>query len=158
MLRRPPRSTRTDTLFPYTTLFRSQHSSEHHQRRTHREVVVRPGRSRRGSPHAAPARRNRCRRGLSGAPALPVGPPDRQHPRRLVGGPGRPRPAAHRDPLTGSIPLPEPTVPVSGSCSIVVRATDLAFFESSLCERTPMLLVVRGPSVVEDRKSTRLNS
>src|SRR3546814_10967922 len=25
MLRRPPRSTRTDTLFPYTTLFRSQH-------------------------------------------------------------------------------------------------------------------------------------
>src|SRR3546814_4452658 len=24
-LRRPPRSTRTDTLFPYTTLFRSQH-------------------------------------------------------------------------------------------------------------------------------------
>src|SRR3546814_6551844 len=26
MLRRPPRSTRTDTLFPYTTLFRSQHA------------------------------------------------------------------------------------------------------------------------------------
>src|SRR3546814_13779945 len=26
MLRRPPRSTRTDTLFPYTTLFRSQRS------------------------------------------------------------------------------------------------------------------------------------
>src|SRR3546814_6247469 len=25
MMRRPPRSTRTDTLFPYTTLFRSQH-------------------------------------------------------------------------------------------------------------------------------------
>src|SRR3546814_7659636 len=27
MKRRPPRSTRTDTLFPYTTLFRSTHSS-----------------------------------------------------------------------------------------------------------------------------------
>src|SRR3546814_2715840 len=27
MIRRPPRSTRTDTLFPYTTLFRSQGSS-----------------------------------------------------------------------------------------------------------------------------------
>src|SRR3546814_6133583 len=27
MLRRPPRSTRTDTLFPYTTLFRSDHAS-----------------------------------------------------------------------------------------------------------------------------------
>src|SRR3546814_5111314 len=25
MIRRPPRSTRTDTLFPYTTLFRSKH-------------------------------------------------------------------------------------------------------------------------------------
>src|SRR3546814_15046263 len=31
MLRRPPRSTRTDTLFPYTTLFRS--SCRHHRRR-----------------------------------------------------------------------------------------------------------------------------
>src|SRR3546814_11674231 len=27
MIRRPPRSTRTDTLFPYTTLFRSQAGS-----------------------------------------------------------------------------------------------------------------------------------
>src|SRR3546814_7163396 len=27
MIRRPPRSTRTDTLFPYTTLFRSQVST-----------------------------------------------------------------------------------------------------------------------------------
>src|SRR3546814_19560725 len=27
MIRRPPRSTRTDTLFPYTTLFRSDHGS-----------------------------------------------------------------------------------------------------------------------------------
>src|SRR3546814_13105274 len=27
MIRRPPRSTRTDTLFPYTTLFRSRPSS-----------------------------------------------------------------------------------------------------------------------------------
>src|SRR3546814_10379704 len=26
MIRRPPRSTRTDTLFPYTTLFRSRYS------------------------------------------------------------------------------------------------------------------------------------
>src|SRR3546814_1049547 len=26
MIRRPPRSTRTDTLFPYTTLFRSKHT------------------------------------------------------------------------------------------------------------------------------------
>src|SRR3546814_4012336 len=32
MIRRPPRSTRTDTLFPYTTLFRSQASSSRAQR------------------------------------------------------------------------------------------------------------------------------
>src|SRR3546814_6607687 len=29
MIRRPPRSTRTDTLFPYTTLFRSNHINPH---------------------------------------------------------------------------------------------------------------------------------
>src|SRR3546814_1088388 len=28
MIRRPPRSTRTDTLFPYTTLFRSFHTNQ----------------------------------------------------------------------------------------------------------------------------------
>src|SRR3546814_8679710 len=40
MIRRPPRSTRTDTLFPYTTLFRSTpperirpRASAHHRRR-----------------------------------------------------------------------------------------------------------------------------
>src|SRR3546814_7909052 len=33
MIRRPPRSTRTDTLFPYTTLFRSlQGETRHHGR------------------------------------------------------------------------------------------------------------------------------
>src|SRR3546814_9513423 len=30
MIRRPPRSTRTDTLFPYTTLFRSQPLARRH--------------------------------------------------------------------------------------------------------------------------------
>src|SRR3546814_16888504 len=30
MIRRPPRSTRTDTLFPYTTLFRSAHCKPAH--------------------------------------------------------------------------------------------------------------------------------
>src|SRR3546814_1341230 len=30
MIRRPPRSTRTDTLFPYTTLFRSARIERHH--------------------------------------------------------------------------------------------------------------------------------
>src|SRR3546814_7400629 len=37
MIRRPPRSTRTDTLFPYTTLFRSLSVSHRHlaQRERH---------------------------------------------------------------------------------------------------------------------------
>src|SRR3546814_6292716 len=38
MIRRPPRSTRTDTLFPYTTLFRSA------QRSKFRAWALRPGR------------------------------------------------------------------------------------------------------------------
>src|SRR3546814_1624564 len=33
MIRRPPRSTRTDTLFPYTTLFRSPDDGGHRRRR-----------------------------------------------------------------------------------------------------------------------------
>src|SRR3546814_11881911 len=32
MIRRPPRSTRTDTLFPYTTLFRSEKTEARHHR------------------------------------------------------------------------------------------------------------------------------
>src|SRR3546814_15189997 len=41
MIRRPPRSTRTDTLFPYTTLFRSHqrdHGDPDHQPRAQRVV------------------------------------------------------------------------------------------------------------------------
>src|SRR3546814_17800679 len=41
MIRRPPRSTRTDTLFPYTTLFRSQEGKRVRlQRKTQRPVVL----------------------------------------------------------------------------------------------------------------------
>src|SRR3546814_3951938 len=44
MVRRPPRSTRTDTLFPYTTLFRSQ-GAQHQYRCPHfaNDVVGRDG-------------------------------------------------------------------------------------------------------------------
>src|SRR3546814_9371781 len=38
MIRRPPRSTRTDTLFPYTTLFRSRPKFIHEEKlRAHRD-------------------------------------------------------------------------------------------------------------------------
>src|SRR3546814_14271643 len=45
MIRRPPRSTRTDTLFPYTTLFRSD------------AVAQAPGAARRRARHPPPAPR-----------------------------------------------------------------------------------------------------
>src|SRR3546814_3852059 len=41
MIRRPPRSTRTDTLFPYTTLFRSRDVRRHHDQG--RPVVLHDG-------------------------------------------------------------------------------------------------------------------
>src|SRR3546814_4862618 len=43
MIRRPPRSTRTDTLFPYTTLFRSP-GERGHQGRSAKKVVSAPAR------------------------------------------------------------------------------------------------------------------
>src|SRR3546814_7746458 len=55
MIRRPPRSTRTDTLFPYTTLFRSFRGAAHRRaagspicrdRRFGRRAPPRPRRSR----------------------------------------------------------------------------------------------------------------
>src|SRR3546814_4964049 len=49
MIRRPPRSTRTDTLFPYTTLFRSA--------ALHLPQTVRPGRD---QPVAGPADPRQC--------------------------------------------------------------------------------------------------
>src|SRR3546814_9048544 len=52
MIRRPPRSTRTDTLFPYTTLFRSRRRSRWHS--------AHPGTCR--PPRSASAARSRPRR------------------------------------------------------------------------------------------------
>src|SRR3546814_12984686 len=52
MIRRPPRSTRTDTLFPYTTLFRS---AERGERRRGGQGVA--GRDSRGRPRLHPPHR-----------------------------------------------------------------------------------------------------
>src|SRR3546814_12544069 len=41
MIRRPPRSTRTDTLFPYTTLFRSKVARGHGRREGEGRLVTR---------------------------------------------------------------------------------------------------------------------
>src|SRR3546814_5242091 len=70
MIRRPPRSTRTDTLFPYTTLFRSeagqfrigdagiQHDYQHGAADAERPAVVCPVRAR--SHRGAHPRQDRC--------------------------------------------------------------------------------------------------
>src|SRR3546814_1044598 len=61
MIRRPPRSTRTDTLFPYTTLFRSD------RRRDHRAIHARlrgscrhAGDSADGQQQPCPSPASRC--------------------------------------------------------------------------------------------------
>src|SRR3546814_1263212 len=55
MIRRPPRSTRTDTLFPYTTLFRSDHPA--HPDPGHGGHLLRPAVHRRPYPQfVAPGR------------------------------------------------------------------------------------------------------
>src|SRR3546814_16430746 len=90
MIRRPPRSTRTDTLFPYTTLFRSAVAAEDHAlvRRLRRErhemrpvVIAEILRARRcqrrvGAAAAGPRRRRssveQCRLARRAHPALAV--------------------------------------------------------------------------------------
>src|SRR3546814_9271849 len=50
MIRRPPRSTRTDTLFPYTTLFRSSGIKRPSRHASRRGPAVRTPVVRRGAP------------------------------------------------------------------------------------------------------------
>src|SRR3546814_4376277 len=58
MIRRPPRSTRTDTLFPYTTLFRSKKKANLPHEGTHRGVDLGL------RPHAAATRLSYSARGF----------------------------------------------------------------------------------------------
>src|SRR3546814_18133377 len=56
MIQRPPRSTRTDTLFPYTTLFRSGPAGEPDPRQRRRrgvERVVAAGQLQRSEEHTS---------------------------------------------------------------------------------------------------------
>src|SRR3546814_1344922 len=69
MIRRPPRSTRTDTLFPYTTLFRSQPGRPGRNSHCRRAAAPTRAGSRAADRHNAAARgddrclwRHRCRR------------------------------------------------------------------------------------------------
>src|SRR3546814_8131062 len=59
MIRRPPRSTRTDTLFPYTTLFRSHEvESERRRQRQDRDDGEQPVKIRSDIPAAANAQKS----------------------------------------------------------------------------------------------------
>src|SRR3546814_14082214 len=70
MIRRPPRSTRTDTLFPYTTLFRSPAGRGHPCRACGCRPRRRPERWA-GSRAGKPRRRRRPARSGPGPPAAP---------------------------------------------------------------------------------------
>src|SRR3546814_6676075 len=74
MIRRPPRSTRTDTLFPYTTLFRSQHRRPSPRRRSTASSAITPCSSA-ASRSCSPAPPNRARRSRSASRAQPSPPP-----------------------------------------------------------------------------------
>src|SRR3546814_18950279 len=74
MIRRPPRSTRTDTLFPYTTLFRSDDLGEFHH-----EVNAVAGAEivawlRRVLPHPHPVEQSGRGRIVGGHAELPAAP------------------------------------------------------------------------------------
>src|SRR3546814_18154542 len=124
MIRRPPRSTRTDTLFPYTTLFRSAGAFR-------RPRLVRPRlfrrrlRGQRRRPRrAGAAARLRRREGLHGhvdrLAAARQGRVARQHPgqrppagRRACRGRGPP-PGPPLTLQTGGPPPPPPQLPPQG--------------------------------------------
>src|SRR3546814_14006012 len=61
MIRRPPRSTRTDTLFPYTTLFRSSRRARGADPRTHAGHLADGGRAHHGRRHMVDALRRHAR-------------------------------------------------------------------------------------------------
>src|SRR3546814_1422034 len=63
MIRRPPRSTRTDTLFPYTTLFRSAFCGT--ELGCHQGAGGGPGPGAGGAAHPEPARHHRRAAGRS---------------------------------------------------------------------------------------------
>src|SRR3546814_14503362 len=60
MIRRPPRSTRTDTLFPYTTLFRSRDEPDDVRDLRHGQDIVRSAAGGEPCPWARIGRRRGC--------------------------------------------------------------------------------------------------
>src|SRR3546814_14088136 len=74
MIRRPPRSTRTDTLFPYTTLFRSRPLPH----------PLRPAPQRRAEPGTGFPARGNAERGVEGAAGGGLKPGRSSHGRNIA--------------------------------------------------------------------------
>src|SRR3546814_11104644 len=120
MIRRPPKSTRTDTLFPYTTLFRSLHPCR-----------------RRGAGD------RRRRRRLVRRRRLPQGPPGR--PLRHRQGPRRPRSQGRSRGLAAALP-PHRHLPARPPAQVRERhPADSGIFRHHL-PSSPTLLLPLSPS------------
>src|SRR3546814_8359729 len=141
MIRRPPRSTRTDTLFPYTTLFRSP-------RRRPGSSYERPDTGPRPSPGRCVLKERRS--------DLPVAQPDSDQGAGLIG-------FARHDRISAIIGG------VIGAGAMVTRPADAAEgrrrrgavgglvpLDDPGARLRPHTVVERG--ILADRKSTRLNS
>src|SRR3546814_13176040 len=124
MIRRPPRSTRTDTLFPYTTLFRSVFRPMNASIEPQRQAIDRRGAFAGIAVRSAGALLARRRLGLGGGtrladpgdyllaqcrvrPAMPVGGRLTREHERVSAGPGH-RPADRRLYQTGQLLQPPP--------------------------------------------------
>src|SRR3546814_14585190 len=113
MIRRPPRSTRTDTLFPYTTLFRSQEFLRACRRRPGRHRPRRRAESRQHRP--GPPAGRRVYHPPAGGEKLPARQRSLPRPPGPRGDPPPPPPppppqSPHSPPDTGS-PPPRDTPP-----------------------------------------------
>src|SRR3546814_4231901 len=97
MIRRPPRSTRTDTLFPYTTLFRSPAADFHSRaRRTISDLHRRDARAQAGGRGRLSGDGGVARLSEVGAAAA-QGPGGRSVPRRTGAAPATAAPATGGD-------------------------------------------------------------
>src|SRR3546814_8107665 len=135
MIRRPPKSTRTDTLFPYTTRFRSGFGADARARAGH-------------TRHGAGAVFSRSDQPAAG---LPV--PSTLQACHVAVPPGPPRPAAAR---AGIGRLPSLSAVFPRNRPAMSRALAIANAEQCFDSGAFRALLARRLAV--DRKSTRLNS
>src|SRR3546814_10831692 len=140
MIRRPPRSTRTDTLFPYTTLFRSRPAGRpgRPRRRAHAAGQgAGQGHGRKGQERgeAGEVRRQRAAGGgRAGAPA----PGRLEHPSRVAPRASRAAGLSALTRVTRSLPVssrasrPRSYLPTSSLHSLIPLSYSFFFFSTSL--------------------------